>query len=129
LIVFQGVKSLPTGHDRVLGLGQAGRVPWATGLFYAAGHTWVKEMGRRRCASGSTAVPAPVPRMDSIQLVPWARSVSRQALAEIGTGHRRGHHRGAGGRPGLGFNPVLSRHPDLARRDSYRRGWLATSSR
>jgi glycine cleavage system H lipoate-binding protein len=128
LIVFEGVKSYRRVHDRVLGLGKAGRVPWATGLFYAAGHTWVKDMGEKVLRVGIDGFFGLLfPRMDSIRLVAPGTIVYRgQALAEIGYGARRATIAAPVDGLVLAFNPVLSRHPDLARRDSYRRGWLAT---
>lgn len=136
LIVFRGVKSYQRMHDRVLGLGKAGRVPWAKALLYASGHTWVKEAGEKVRVGLDGFFGLLFPRIDSISLVAPGTVVYRgQALAVIGYAPGSMRRFGVARRATIpapvdgrvvAFNPALERHPDLARRDPYRRGWLAT---
>jgi len=112
-----GRQELPTGPRPGARARPGGARPVGDGAVLRAGHTWVKEMGEDAAR-----------RLDGLfqLLFPHGQHPARaggsvvyrgQALAEIGYGARRATIAAPVDGRVLGFNPVLSRHPDLARRD------------
>jgi len=126
-LAFTGVRGLERLRDRLTGLARAGHLWWRRGVYYAPGHTWVKERDGRTVRVGlDDLAQRMLVGLRGVRVVEPGTTVYRgQVLADVDLGDRHATIAAPVDATVVSANTALAGDPDLVHRDPYRRGWLA----
>ena len=125
--VFMAIRYVREVRDRVQGLEHAGNVLAMRGLYYAPGHTWMKEESpstvrvglddlARRLLTGIRALRVAEPGTELRR---------GDTLAEVELDGRKTRIVAPVDATVVDANDDVEQAPDLVQRDPYRKGWLA----
>jgi len=125
--VFMAVRYAREMRDRVRGLEHAGNLLAMRGLYYAPGHTWMKDESPSTVRIGLDDLARRL--LTGIRALriaePGTRLRRGDMLAEVTLNGRIAHIVSPIDATVVGANGVVERTPDVVQRDPYRRGWLA----
>jgi glycine cleavage system H protein len=125
--VFMAVRYVREVRDRVHGLEHAGNVLAMRGLYYAPGHTWMKEESPSTVRVGLDDLARRLlTGIRELRIAEPGTDLRRgDTLAEVELDGRRTRIVAPVDATVVDVNDEVEQTPDLVQRDPYRKGWLA----
>lgn len=125
--VFKAMQVGGSLKDRWQGFVHAGHLLLKQGLYYAPGHTWLREEGPSTLRIGlDDLAQRLLTGIRAIRITEPGRVVRRgETIAEVTLDGRTARIQAPVDGTIVGVNGGVERAPELVHRDPYRRGWLA----
>ncbi|MCX6553211.1 MAG: glycine cleavage system protein H [Acidobacteria bacterium] len=125
-LLIGGMKGLDAIRRRLAGVMRVGHVFWSDNVYYAPGHTWVRETGRKRVLVGIDDLAQRLFAAPTGVKLPVPGTVVRagQPIAEIRTPTRRAAIVSPVSGTVTRVNESVRDNSALVHRDPYSRGWL-----